>query len=163
MEEDTGHFTFITPRVAIGEVYSSNDPFNVIVNISSLYPLNQIITTSKGEKVIMCIGLGETPGEGDGEGERIAYIIETILVYRKHCDRDRLPHCRHGQRLQRDHLLYPGKTGGDSSVHRCRASNPRLGQIRHRVLPTESEYQEIPVLLLSGWIKNGLISLFLPE
>ena len=79
MEEDTGHFTFITPRVAIGEVYSSNDPFNVIVNISSLYPLNQIITTSKGEKVIMCIGLGETPGEGDGEGERIAYIIETIL------------------------------------------------------------------------------------
>ena len=77
MEEKNGHFTFITPRIAIGEVYSSNDSFDIIVNISSLYPLNQIITTSKGEKVIICIGLDDTPGDGDGD--RIAYIIETII------------------------------------------------------------------------------------
>ena len=77
MEEDKGHFTFITPRVAIGEIYSPDDSFNVIVNISSLYPLNQIITTSKCEKVIICIGLCDTPGSG--EGDRISYIIETIV------------------------------------------------------------------------------------
>ena len=79
---ETNQYTMITPTIAIGSLYSSYIPFDIIVNMAYRYDgdgfiKHQITKTEEKDKQIIRVGIHDTPTEPMND---ILHQLVTLLL-----------------------------------------------------------------------------------